>query len=564
LINMKIFNDSDGLSKTLLDIKLAADLYGIDGEDNHQQQEEDTIQIFPAHDVLSERLRKSCYYGKLPPTDRPSLALTQLAVEQFSRVGLHKLSRLDVARAAEMSREACASPTALVFALIYLDRLRRNNPDFLHNISSADLFLVSMMVASKFLYDDGEEDEVFNDEWAKSGQMDVKEFNRLEVEFLAAINWNVNVPITDFDSALQRIEKEIAYREFSRRDWATYSDLVVLSSSEVVIGLWKCLSETAVRVTTVCMAAYAASLFTLLGSTALLNQTPFGPNGVAASYRTLMNRRDSTELSTRGPDLILSPSTPSEFDVDSASPSNLSEILASNGGKLVSRADLTVTPAELLTASLLVASIKSSDEHYAGSAWKNLDTGSEGGGVVWSNHNHTQDEEDDHTVPGWLMDIASFIHHATDSHSTATESLDSSDEDKRTTTGGIFDKIFSQMSSEPATTPPARDMNSSAGSWVDQPAQQRTDQRVPDLHSAPDSQWILPDYEVDEYTKLENQLRTLALEWSNSVWKNLKTGPSPPLQPQGHEEPAQCPLRNLIKGANYHPSLLDGMAISVL
>ena len=174
-----------------------------------------------------------------------------------------------------MSREACASPTSLVFALIYLDRLRRNSPDFLQNISSADLFLVSMMVASKFLYDDGEEDEVFNDEWAKSGQMDVKDFNRLEVEFLAAIDWKVNVSTTDFESALERIEKEIAYREFSRRDWATYSDLEVLSRSEGVIGLWKFLADTAVRVTTVCMAAYAASLFTLLGSTALLNQTPF-------------------------------------------------------------------------------------------------------------------------------------------------------------------------------------------------------------------------------------------------------------------------------------------------
>ena len=136
-----------------------------------------------------------------------------------------------------MSREACASPTSLVFALIYLDRLRRNNPDFLNNISSADLFLVSMMVASKFLNDDGEEDEVFNDEWAKSGQMNIKDFNRLEVEFLGAIDWNVNVTTTDFDSALQRVEQEIAYRELSRRSWSTYSDLDILSSSESVVGL---------------------------------------------------------------------------------------------------------------------------------------------------------------------------------------------------------------------------------------------------------------------------------------------------------------------------------------
>ncbi len=41
-------------------------------------------------------------------------------------------------------------------------------------MSSADLFLVSMMVASKYLHDDGEEDEVFNDEWAASGDIDIK------------------------------------------------------------------------------------------------------------------------------------------------------------------------------------------------------------------------------------------------------------------------------------------------------------------------------------------------------------------------------------------------------
>ena len=56
-----------------------------------------------------------------------------------------------------------------VLALMYLDRLRSNNTKYLSTITSTDLFLVSLMVASKYLYDDGEEDEVFNDEWATSG-----------------------------------------------------------------------------------------------------------------------------------------------------------------------------------------------------------------------------------------------------------------------------------------------------------------------------------------------------------------------------------------------------------
>lgn len=43
------------------------------------------------------------------------------------------------------------------------------------------------MVASKFLHDDGEEDEVFNDEWAHSAGIDVCEINRYEKDFLNAI-----------------------------------------------------------------------------------------------------------------------------------------------------------------------------------------------------------------------------------------------------------------------------------------------------------------------------------------------------------------------------------------
>lgn len=43
------------------------------------------------------------------------------------------------------------------------------------------------MVSNKFLYDDGEGDEVFSDEWAASGGMSVGEVVKHEREFLNAI-----------------------------------------------------------------------------------------------------------------------------------------------------------------------------------------------------------------------------------------------------------------------------------------------------------------------------------------------------------------------------------------
>jgi len=43
------------------------------------------------------------------------------------------------------------------------------------------------MVASKYLYDEGEEEEVFNDEWGSAGKLDVQTVNNLEINFLNAI-----------------------------------------------------------------------------------------------------------------------------------------------------------------------------------------------------------------------------------------------------------------------------------------------------------------------------------------------------------------------------------------
>ena len=41
---MKFLDESEGLSKTLLDIKLAAGLYGLEEQDN-QEESDDTFQV---------------------------------------------------------------------------------------------------------------------------------------------------------------------------------------------------------------------------------------------------------------------------------------------------------------------------------------------------------------------------------------------------------------------------------------------------------------------------------------------------------------------------------------
>lgn len=68
---------------------------------------------------------------------------------------------------------------------------------FLQNFRSALYF---QMVASKFLHDDGEVDEVFNDEWAASAGLNVKDINNFERDFLQAIVSTIPVQIFCFSS----------------------------------------------------------------------------------------------------------------------------------------------------------------------------------------------------------------------------------------------------------------------------------------------------------------------------------------------------------------------------
>ena len=229
-----------------------------------------------------------------------SFAFSELCVAKFNTRDLEgiemKLDRLNIDKAAEITRETCSSPTSLVLALLYLDRLRSTNPKYLNNISPTDLFLVSLMVASKFLHDDGEEDEVFNDEWANSGGMEKKELNNLELDFLTAIDWKIYVSPDEYEETTKKLELAVAVKQVSdhpilskkiqgfrtnfqllilqvhdRGGWTTYSDLMVLSRTLELIKVWETLYEYTLKVTAVCAFAYAASLMTMLGTCQLLS-----------------------------------------------------------------------------------------------------------------------------------------------------------------------------------------------------------------------------------------------------------------------------------------------------
>jgi len=111
-----------------------------------------------------------------------------------------------------------------MMALIYLKRLNKQDPNYLQCVASSDLFVVSTMVASKFLFDDGTDDECYNDDWACGVGMDLEKLNRLEIDFLNALSWNLNVSKSDFDAQLCQIESELSKIQMERTNLFTYNN----------------------------------------------------------------------------------------------------------------------------------------------------------------------------------------------------------------------------------------------------------------------------------------------------------------------------------------------------
>lgn len=251
---------------------------------------------------LVDRLRRSLHCGTVAtlatgPLEYPSMPLTEVAVQLFDKSvtsGPKGLDVFDLNFAAQVSRQACITPTSIMVSMIYLERLKAKNPEYLRRVSTCDLFLVSIvrnvcvtklqlisfilplnrqMIASKFLFDDGEDDEVFNDEWAASADIDVKQLNRLEREFLNAINWSLFVDSQTFFKQLSRVEALISLNESSKRGTTgmTYSELIALFNYSISKddALWTSLLTCISKVLLVSSLAYWLTVATLLGSTGI-------------------------------------------------------------------------------------------------------------------------------------------------------------------------------------------------------------------------------------------------------------------------------------------------------
>jgi len=188
------------------------------------------------------------------------------------------------------------------------------------------------MIASKFLNDEGEDDEVFNPDWANSANIDLAELNQLERDFLQAMDWTLFVDHEEFLETLTRIETRIAQREGLSRGWLTYADVEILANSKLLVATWELVQNLVINVSLACLTAYLASIMTLFGSALVVSSLPWNQSKIPSfvQHSTIINSQtpvqDSSNSSSLGHDFI-EMEVESEISSQEVSLQLLSEIL---------------------------------------------------------------------------------------------------------------------------------------------------------------------------------------------------------------------------------------------
>ncbi|XP_055904081.1 protein CNPPD1 [Eupeodes corollae] len=216
------------------------------------------------HNDFIDRIRKSLYFGEQTLCEDMEVSgpLAEYASELFSEPHKgHSLNRLNKVTAGSVH----ATPCSLIMALIYLDRLNATDPGYVRRITPSELFIVSMMISTKFY--SGHDEEIYLSDWAEDGNMTEDRLKQLELEFLCAIDWNIYISNENFFAKLTSVEKTLAKREGLRRGWLTYTELIQFLPSFTI-------AKFLLNNITVMAVSYAASVMTIAGAFFLASQIP--------------------------------------------------------------------------------------------------------------------------------------------------------------------------------------------------------------------------------------------------------------------------------------------------
>ncbi|XP_058058583.1 protein CNPPD1 [Anopheles bellator] len=207
------------------------------------------------HEEFLARIKKTLYYGSAKVRcTKISRPLADYAADVFSETHRgHSLSRLNFATVGKLT----VAPCSLILAMIYLDRLNATDPTFVRRVTPSELFIVSMMVSTKFYC--GYDEDIYLSAWAESGNMTREQMKSLELEFLDAMNWKAYVSKHDFFAKLKSVEKVLAKRQGLTRGWLTYTELINFLPSFAM-------AKQLIHYTTVMALSYTASVMTIAGA----------------------------------------------------------------------------------------------------------------------------------------------------------------------------------------------------------------------------------------------------------------------------------------------------------
>eukprot|EP00118_Oscarella_pearsei_P022611 m.263988 g.263988 ORF g.263988 m.263988 type:complete len:279 (+) comp40462_c1_seq8:347-1183(+) len=124
-----------------------------------------------------------------------------------------------------VAREAELNKAHLIAAMIYTNRIQKRSPAFLETISSSDLFLISLLVAGKFLYDEGEDESIENSEWACIGKRRKSAINVLERKYLAALDWDTFISPLEYKGFSCTLDAQTSMHSALMIGWFSYSHL---------------------------------------------------------------------------------------------------------------------------------------------------------------------------------------------------------------------------------------------------------------------------------------------------------------------------------------------------
>jgi len=133
------------------------------------------------------QVKKKMYLPDVDEYNSSSEPLTDLTLGEVLSVAPAKSKALKHGYIADLTREGGISPCSLMLGLLYIKRLSQTNPKYLKTVSSRELFLIAMVIASKYMNDEGEMEALTNTEWAEIGCTPKAALDELERNFLEAI-----------------------------------------------------------------------------------------------------------------------------------------------------------------------------------------------------------------------------------------------------------------------------------------------------------------------------------------------------------------------------------------